>query len=459
MHELGTHHADFTPELTGPQQQYSVAERMRADAELLSVGISKENTVTGSNASLGNRLSAEAKLLGSVPFNIGNGIAKSAQDAWDNKWRSGIEFGAGLVLGSAFTLLSRNPNAAVRFTTTWMTRGFIGATALDLGSRVALPMAKVWNRPETLELQKVQLGNDLGDAALNYGLGIAGGLAGAKMTEKYVAPTKLGTWLQGFKETTVNSQELGAMVAKPAAADSGVDGLKSSFAGKSPDDLLPKIDLPTGKVKLRELADGSKIGSLSDGSVLVLTNDGTAMFFKNNSTMFGLKRNLELQRVVNPNGMQADLSVSSLQTASRPAGFAGRDPSVYLDGPTPGTGSAAESFQLSSGPRVSMDARGTIKSLQTESGNVVQSAKGDWQYKPSGTNGSAELDLKIPTFSLKTTTDWLLGYKKSAQVGVFSRLLDTASELGSGIVQHEIIQKIPGKSTDRLNDNTRLPGS
>ncbi len=419
--ELGIPHAELlSPELTAYKQQHSAADKLRAEAELLA----------------------------SVPGNIGSGIAKSAQDAWEHKWRSGIELGAGLVLGSAFTLLSRNPNNGVRFATTWMTRGFIAATTIDITSRVANPMMAVWDNPESLHRQKVQLGNDLGDAALNYGIGIAGGLAGAKFTEKYVAPTKVGSWLQGFKETTVNAQELGAMVPKTSGADSS-NGLKNSFAGKTPDDIpTPAFDLPAGKVKLRELADGSKIGSMSDGSVVVLTNDGSAMYFKNTPSMFGLKRNLELDRVVHANGTRADLSAASLEGANRPNGFAGRDPSQYLDGSAqPG------------GAKVTTDARGSIQSLQTESGsNLYKTQKGDWEYKPSGTTDTTTgLELKIPTFSLKTTTDWFLGYKRGAQIGVVSKILENMSELGSGIVQHEIIQKIPGKKADGLPEPK--PGS
>lgn len=426
MNELGIHHAEIalSAELRGAKQQdYSIADKLRAEADL----------------------------LGSVPSNIGNGIAKSAKDAWQHKWRSGLEFGAGLGLGAAFTLLSRNPNSAVRFTTTWLTRGFIGATAVDLTSRVAQPMASVWEDPRTLDKQKVQLGNDLGDAALNYGIGIAGGFAGAKLTEEVIAPTKLGSWLQGFKETTINAQELGAMVPKAAGADS-MGGMKNSFAGKTPDDLTPKFDLPAGKVKLRELPDGSKIGSMSDGSVLVLTTDGTAMYFKNNASMMGLRRNLELDRVMHADGAQADLTTSALQAASRPRSFAAKDPSFYLDGGAR-TGGASEAFQIPNGARISTDSLGSIRSLQTESGSIVQMRKGDWQYKPGGSSDTTELQLKIPAYSLKATTDWLLGYRKSAQVGVVSKLLDTMSELGSGILQHELINKLPAKSADGLKES------
>ena len=426
MYELGDQRAEFllSTDLRAPQQQEkSVADKFRAEAEL----------------------------LGSLPSNIGNGIAKSALDAWDNKTRSGIEFGAGLGLGAAFTLLSRNPNSVVRFTTTWMTRGFITATALDLTGRVVQPMAAVWKDPTTLEKQKIKLGDDLGDAALNYGLGIAGGLAGAKMTEKFVAPTKLGSWLQGFKETTVSATELGAMVPKAAGADSA-GGLKSSFAGKSPDDIVPKMELPSGKVKLREMQDGSKIGSMSDGSVVVMTTDGTTMYFKNNSSMFGLKRNLELKQVVHADGAHADLAAASLQAASRPNGFAGRDPSAYLDGGARAA-SASEPFPLQNGTRISTDSAGSIRSLQTETANVVRTQKGDWEFKANSSSTDAiGLELKVQAFSLKSTTDWLLGYRRGAQIGVVSKLLDTMSELGSGIVQHEIIQKIPAKSADGVKD-------
>lgn len=428
MNELGTHHAEFllSSDLrASKKQEYSVADKLRAEAEL----------------------------LGSVPSNIGNGILKSAQDAWEHKWRSGLEIGAGLVLGSAFTLLSRNPNSAVRFTTTWMTRGFIGATAVDLTSRVAQPMAAVWDNPDTLNMQKVQLGNDLGDAALNYGLGIAGGIAGAKLTERYVAPTKLGSWLQGFKETTVSAQELGAMVPKATAGADGV--VKNSFAGKTSDGVASSFDLSAGKVKLRELSDGSKIGSMSDGSVVVLTNDGTAMFFKSNSSMFGLKRNLELQQVVHTSKPHTDYLTTPLEAASRPSSILGRDPSTYLEGSARYSGAAD-----ANAPRISTDAKGAIRSVQTESGSMMQqSQKGDWQFKPSGTNNTTGLELKIPTYSLKATTDWFLGYRKSAQIGVLSKFLDTASELGSGILQHEIFIRLPGKNADSLKDNRSRPGN
>ena len=428
MNELGIHHAGITlsENLREPtaQQQHSVAEKLRAEAEL----------------------------LGSVPSNIGGGIVKSAKDAWEHKTRSGLELGAGLVLGSAFTLLSRNPNSAVRFTTTWLTRGFIGATAIDLTSRVAQPMSAVWENPGKLEAQKLKLGNDLGDAALNYGLGIAGGLAGAKLTEKFVAPTKLGSWLQGFKETTVSAEEIGAMVPKTAGADSNIGSMKNSFAGRTPDDFAaPSFDLAAGKVKLRELPDGSKIGSMSDGSVLVMTNDGTAMYFKNTPSMFGLKRNLELQRVLHADGAHADLSAASLEAVSRPSGFAGRDPSDYLDGGARPS-RTGEPIQVSNGTHVTTDARGSIQSLQTESGNTVHLQKGDWQFKPGGSTDSAGLDLKIQAFSLKTTTDWLLGYRRSAQVGGISNFLNNVSEIGSGIVQHEIIQALPAKSSEGAKD-------
>lgn len=402
--------------------------------------------------STSDKLRAEAELLASVPANIGNGIVKSAHDAWEHKWRSGLEIGAGLVLGSAFTLLSRNPNTAVRFTTTWMTRGFIAATAVDLTSRIVKPMSAVWRNPESLELQKVQLGNNLGDAALNYGLGIAGGIAGAKLTERFIAPTRLGGWLQGFKETTISAGELNNMVPKPAGSESG--RMTNSFAGGTRSSGGAGLDLPAGKVKLRELPDGSKIGSASDGSVVVLTKDGTAMYFKNQSSILGLKRNLELQRVVHADGTHADLSVSTLQAAGKPNGVIGRDPSFYFDGGGREAGTA-ESFQIGNGTRISTDARGAIRHLQTESGNVVHSLKGDWQYKPAGGKDTTGLELKFPAYSLKTTTDWLLGYKKGAQLGVVSKFMDTVSELGSGIVQHEIILRLPRPNADRVKRNSQ----
>lgn len=424
------------------------------------------DTTNSKGLETSDRLRAEAQLLGSLPGNLVDGIGASAKDAWDHKLRSGVELFGGLAIGSALCLLSRNPRPVIASATTWLGRGFIAAATVDVGMRFGRPMQAVWDDPGQLEKAKVDLGNNVGDAVFNYSLAIGGGIAGAKIADRYLAPTKVGSWLQGYTEKRVSAAELEVLAnattsTAPKAAGSKPLGeiatalnkqakITASNQGTSHD--LSKL---TGKeIKLRELPDGTHVATTGDGNVLVLAKDGTGLWFDSHTSMLGLRRKLELSRILHNDGTHTDVThiagSHGSAGAGKPSSFIGRDPSVYFEShPSGATTHARTSSTVNTadGTAITTSARGLVAEVETTSGQLFKSVDGMWRYLPAGRNAPIGkvlgMKLESPSFNLQTMTDWLLGVKKGTNAGFGAKVYEQMGEIGSNIVQHEAALRLP----------------
>lgn len=411
------------------------------------------------------KLRNEAELLGSLPGNLVDGMANSVKDAWDHRLRSGVELVGGLAIGSALCLLARNPRPIIAGATTWMGRGFIAAATVDVGMRFGRPMQDVWDNPEHLEKAKVDLGNNVGDAVFNYSLAIGGGIAGAKLADRFLAPTKVGAFLQGYTEKRVTLAELEAL-AKANAPTGGakkplgeiatafdkqarIAGGGSTGSGGASD--LSKL---VGKeVKLRELTDGTHVATTGDGNVLVLAKDGTGLWFDSHASMLGFRRKLELSRILHKDGTHTDVNIgggSGGGAAGKPSSFIGKDPSVYFESHPSGAttrAQASSSISTTDGTTITTGTRGLVAEVETSSGQLFQSIDGMWRYLPSGRAPTPEkvlgLKLEGPAFNLQVMTDWLLGVKKGTHAGFGAKVYEQLGEIGSNIVQHEAALRLP----------------
>lgn len=414
------------------------------------------------------KLRNEAQLLGSLPGNLVDGVANSAKDAWDHKLRSGVELVGGLAIGSGLCLLARNPRPLIAGATTWLGRGFIAAATVDVGMRFGRPMQDVWDNPDHLEKAKVDLGNNVGDAVFNYSLAIGGGIAGAKIADRYLAPTKLGAFLQGYTEKRVTLAELEALAKANVSSAPGSGAKKPLGEIATAFDKQAKISGASGnggggtsdlsklvgkEVKLRELPDGTNVATTGDGNVLVLAKDGTGLWFDSQTSMLGLRRKLELSRILHKDGTYTDVSVVGGTPGGGAAGkasFIGKDPSVYFEShPSGATAHAKNSSSISTtdGTTITTSSRGMVAEVETSSGQLFQSIDGMWRYLPSGRAPTPEkvlgLKLESPAFNLQTMTDWLLGVKKGTHAGFGAKVYEQLGEIGSNIVQHEAALRLP----------------
>lgn len=136
--------------LTEQAQQYSTADKLRMEADLLSSGIRQ-------------------------------GFMNRAQDAWDNKAATALEFGTAAIIGGALTAMHQAGGrwgVAAKFAT----YGLIGVAVGDVASRVdptAMAMHDTWNDPSKFEANQSIVANRLGSAFFDYPLMAAGGLAGS----------------------------------------------------------------------------------------------------------------------------------------------------------------------------------------------------------------------------------------------------------------------------------------
>ncbi len=393
--------------------------------------------------SIASRFGAEGELLASIPSNIGQGISDSAKDTWQHLGRVSFETVSGLALGAGFCLLSKNPDPMIKFATTWAGRAFIGIAALDLGSRFARPMGDVWVHPEKLNQDKKVLGSNLGDAVFNYGLAIGGGIAGAGLGEKYLATTKLGTILQGFKETNVTAEALGKLVSDPTRAHDPLARMANAFSrrGASLDASTSASgtaagapgEMPfTGSMRLRSMGDGSQIGSTGDGSLMVITREGTALWFKNNRSLFGLRNKLDLAKVMHESGDETDVltgmySPTKVYTYGRPGTgesgqgphLYGKDPAVYFEappaeeGPSQATqvfGKPTQSYTARDGTRFVTGKTGSISEVQTGGNRFYLDNKGTWKMTMGDAPRSTDfagINLDPANFSLGSIPDRL----------------------------------------------------
>ena len=229
----------------------------------------------------GQKLSREAELLGSLPQELPHGISESIEDAWQNKGRTAFEAGSAVALGTVFTVLSRNPSQYVKMATKYLGYGFAGLASADLGSRFYYPMRDVWSNPQNLERDKKWLGNNIGDAAVNYGMAVVGGGGGAFFGERYLESTKLGELLSGQKVTHFS--------ARSFPEDSAVGKDIKSF-------LTPKTDMEAKALRqftLHEFRDGSSLLHSSDGVGLLKPSSGGEIWFKSQQSWWSLRPTIE----------------------------------------------------------------------------------------------------------------------------------------------------------------------
>ena len=404
----------------------------------------KTDATNPTHLSLADKLHNEAQLLASIPRTIGGGIVDSARDAWEHSARSTFEITSGIAIGAAFTLLSKNPRPLVAAAMTWTGRAFVGIAGVDLGSRFARPMADVWVNPDNLSADKKTLGSNLGDAVFNYALAVGGGIAGARLGEQYLATTKVGTFLQGFKETEISAEQLSRSLGQPENHATGMMARAFVRSEKG----LDAVSALDGPIRMRAMPNGIHVGSSRDGSIIVTTADGTAISFKNERSFFGLRNNLKLAEVLHPGG-DSDPVSSFADLGASATHFIGRDPAAYFDA-TP--------------LKLTTDLEGSPAAIEAGGAHLYTGNKGGWHVnlgantpadfapisKESGRQGSfsslknmlAELKqygVEPGQLHLNVFSDRFNALKKGAEAGLSQGMIERAGDIGSSIFEHQVL--------------------
>lgn len=135
--------------------------------------------------SVADKLRMEANLLST---GIKQGFSERAQDAWNNKTATAIEFGTAAVIGGALTAMHAAGgrwSAAAKIAT----YGLAGVAIGDVASRMipsAMAMNDAWHDPSKFEQSKDVVASRLGSAFFDYPLMAAGGLAGSAAAARFV---------------------------------------------------------------------------------------------------------------------------------------------------------------------------------------------------------------------------------------------------------------------------------
>lgn len=106
-----------------------------------------------------------------------------------------VEAGLGLVVGIGLAAVCKNPAIVGKTLAPYARQsvGYIGRTmvalaAFDWSLRLGVPAVNTWTGRGTVEENKDKLGHNVGNGVLDYGAGLAGGLAGAGIGSRVTAP-------------------------------------------------------------------------------------------------------------------------------------------------------------------------------------------------------------------------------------------------------------------------------
>ncbi len=236
-----------------------------------------------------SKLSREGELLSSMKDEVPKGIHEAVTDAWEHKARTAFELASAVAVGSAFTLISRNPNQMVQTATKYLGYSFVGLAAADLGSRFYVPMNDGWHNPGNLEQNKKILGQNVGDAVFNYGLAVVGGGAGAAFGERYLESTKIGEFLSGQKVTHFDGNSPPASVIESKFKAHGVRPSKADS-----ESLLPSSSPGHLQYTMRQFNDGSSLITASDGTGILRHSSGPELWFKSKQNWWSMQPEVEL---------------------------------------------------------------------------------------------------------------------------------------------------------------------
>lgn len=261
-----------------------------------------------------DKLSREKDLLSSVPSHVPEGIKDAIDDAWQHKERTAIEVVSAVALGTVLTLASRNPNAIVQKGLHLAGVSFVGFAGVDLANRIYAPMADTWQNPANLEKNKKWLGDNIGDAVVNYGMAIAAGGLGAHFAEHRLAGTRFGEILSGQKVSHFEARGL-----------SGFESVQDKFDGYSQSFLRNKLmdsSAPKMQFTVREFNNGSKLITSNDGLSVLRTTSGDENWFKTTHNWGSLKPKVEqLSNGIRlPNGSELQIRPRSTTGSVEPPG-------------------------------------------------------------------------------------------------------------------------------------------
>ncbi len=234
---------------------------------------------------IGNKLSREKDLLLSLPSHVPEGIRDAIDDAWQHKERTAIEAVSAVALGTVLTLASRNPNHLVQKGLHIAGMSFVGFAGVDLANRFYSPMADTWQNPNNLEKNKKWLGDNIGDAVVNYGMAIVAGGVGAHFAEHKLAGTRFGEIISGQKVSHFDAKGM-----------NGFESVQDKFDGYSQTFLKTKLsetNSPKMNFTVREFNNGSKLISSSDGLSVLRTGAGDETWYKTTHSWGSLKPKVE----------------------------------------------------------------------------------------------------------------------------------------------------------------------
>ncbi len=143
--------------------------------------------LTKTPESIFSKFSRECELFAGAAGNLCDGIKNAAQDAWSHPEKSTKMVADAAACGLAIALIAKNPAILGKGLQPVCEFGMAhggeigaGLVSIDLSQRMADPIAATWRSPDSLAMNKQDLGNRLGSVVVDYTLMGAGGLAGGK---------------------------------------------------------------------------------------------------------------------------------------------------------------------------------------------------------------------------------------------------------------------------------------
>ncbi len=185
---------------------------------------------------IGDKFLRECGLLAGMAERMPTGIINAVDDAFKHPQQSAFAVGMSAAMGVGLALLAKNPGLAGKAVEPFIKGGLDALPAIagvtvscDLGQRLGEPIMATWNSLSNFEINKKQLADKFGVAAVDYTLMGLGGLAGAKY-----GPAAMGKIAYNFGE-----------LVKPQ------NNMRFAFASESPKQMHADVFNPN-KIRIED---------------------------------------------------------------------------------------------------------------------------------------------------------------------------------------------------------------
>ncbi|MDQ5966431.1 MAG: hypothetical protein QG625_2586 [Cyanobacteriota bacterium erpe_2018_sw_39hr_WHONDRS-SW48-000098_B_bin.30] len=138
------------------------------------------------------KLSREKELFMSLPS---RSVEAMQERIANHKTELAVEAGIGVAVGIGLAAVTKNPAIVgktlapyARQSVGYLGRAMVAVASVDWSLRLGVPAVNTWIGSGTVEENKKKLGQNVGNGVLDYGAGLAGGLAGVGIGSKLTTP-------------------------------------------------------------------------------------------------------------------------------------------------------------------------------------------------------------------------------------------------------------------------------